>query len=423
MSAPPPARRRRYRIVTRAPNLSLRWSAAGILADLSARSDRSGPRRGQVIWISGYSASGKTTVGRGVERLLREAGLTTVLLDGDDLRAIFAGRWGYTREERLELARVYFRLCSHLSSQGMHVVISAIAMYDEVREWLRENVPGVLEVYLDVPEEERRERDGRTKQLYAKLGSQPDMYDPPTAADLVLANHGDVTVAETAQAIVDVALERDAAGAADHGRRAHWARFYAQDGAPVEPSSFALACAGAVGSATRLLEVGCGNGRDAAHFARSGVATVVAIDVAEAAIEGCRRRYPLDGLSFHAGDIASLPADAARFDVVYSRFCLHAMTPPEEDRFLEETAARLAPGGRLLVEARSINDPLARKGEVISPTERIHGHYRRFIVPEELAAKLVEAGFEVDELDEAAGVAPLGDDDPVVLRVAARVPA
>src|SRR5687768_1986541 len=105
-----------------------------------------------VIWISGFSASGKTTVGRRVEAMLRARGAPVIFLDGDDLRSIFAGRWGYTREERTELARVYFRLCSHLSAQGFTVVICAVAMYAGAREWLKQNVSQAVEVYLDVPE-------------------------------------------------------------------------------------------------------------------------------------------------------------------------------------------------------------------------------------------------------------------------------
>ena len=47
-----------------------------------------------VIWITGFSSSGKTTVGRKAELLLRKKSVNTIFLDGDDLRSIFAGRWG-----------------------------------------------------------------------------------------------------------------------------------------------------------------------------------------------------------------------------------------------------------------------------------------------------------------------------------------
>jgi hypothetical protein len=57
---------------------------------------------------------------------------------------------------------------------------------------------------------------------------------------------------------------------------------------------------------------------------------------------------------------------------------------------------------------------------VLSPTERIHGHYRRFIIPDEINAKLAHAGFVVTSRIESNGLAKYGDDDPVVLRLIAR---
>lgn len=375
-----------------------------------------------VIWISGYSASGKTTVGRRVEAMLRDDGVPAILLDGDDLRSIFAGRWGYSREERVELARVYFRLCSHLAAQGLTVVISAVAMYDDVRRWLKENVSAAVEVFLDVPESERVERDRATKGIYEQIGPQNAMYDEPRAPDLVVRNHGHVTAEAAAREIVDHVQGGGFARTADHGRTNHWRAFYARSKAPDEPSNFALSVAGDLHSAVDILEVGCGNGRDASFFAAEGL-RVLALDASESAIESARRTHSRDGLSFFAGRIADLAVDAGSFDAVYSRFCLHAMTPDEEDEFLFHALGRLRPDGNLFVECRSINDPLARKGEVISKTERILGHYRRFIVPEELRAKLDALGFRIEAFEESAGLAKFGDDDPVVIRLRASVPS
>jgi len=376
---------------------------------------------GKVVWITGYSASGKTTVGRRVEGMLRERGRKAVFLDGDDLRSILASRWGYTREERVDLAHVYFRLCSLLSSQGIMVVISAVAMYDDVRDWLTAHVPGVVEVYLDVPESERRERDRVTKRLYDEVGSMGGMYDEPKSPDLVVANYGGVSAAEAASQIVEY-LDRCTLSSVDHGRHEHWQRFYSGEEAPQEPSSFARLVCERIEPPATILEVGCGNGRDSAFFAAQGF-DVTAVDLSRQAIEACVQRHRGSGVAFHAGDVRELPSGLNAFDVVYSRFTLHAMTPEEEDGFIAEAAARLEVGGRLLVECRSINDPLAREGEVISRTERIHGHYRRFIVPHELRGKLNGAGFRVDHLEEKGGVAKLGDDDPVVIRsLSTRIP-
>ena len=67
-----------------------------------------------VIWITGYSAAGKTTVSRKVESELKKLNYQTIYLDGDDLRAIFGNSWKFDQSSRIELAYIYFRLCLYL---------------------------------------------------------------------------------------------------------------------------------------------------------------------------------------------------------------------------------------------------------------------------------------------------------------------
>jgi bifunctional enzyme CysN/CysC len=377
---------------------------------------KSGP---VVVWVTGYSASGKTSVGRKTESLLRAQGHTTVFLDGDDLRSILGNRWGYDREERIDLSRVYFRLCNHLASQGVIVVIAAVAMYKEIREWTGRNVPGLVEVYLDVPEDERVQRDRATKNIYEELKKNLDQYDPPPFPDLRIFNYAHVTVDDAAARIVDYVSLQQGREEVDHGRQHHWAEFYSGVEIPKEPSSFALEVSHHLPKKCRLLEVGCGNGRDASYFASVGHA-VTALDTSATAIESCKASYKNGDLKFIAGSILNI-TEGTLFDAIYSRFCLHAMTPPEEDQFIKRSKELLTPTGRLFIECRSINDPLARKGEVISPTERIFGHYRRFIIAEELVRKLKNIGLHLISLVEAGGVSKLGDDDPVVVRAIASI--
>jgi bifunctional enzyme CysN/CysC len=63
---------------------------------------------------------------------------------------------------------------------------------------------------------------------------------------------------------------------------------------------------------------------------------------------------------------------------------------------------------------------MARLGEVISPTERIHGHYRRFIVKDDLLERLRSRGFVIESEVESNGLATHGNDDPVVIRIVGR---
>ena len=131
-----------------------------------------------VIWITGHSSAGKTVVARELESLLLTKYHNVVFLDGDQLRSILGVEQNYSKEERIALALKYFRLCSYLSKQGLLVLIAAVAMFDEVREWFFKNVNHHLLVYLRVPIEERLKRDEQTKKLYTNenLG----IYSEPT---------------------------------------------------------------------------------------------------------------------------------------------------------------------------------------------------------------------------------------------------
>lgn len=125
---------------------------------------------GATIWITGLSGAGKTTTARLVAERLRRDGRPTILLDGDELRAVFGSGAlsdkSLERQGRLDLALRYARLCRLLSDQGLHVVIATISLMREVHEWNRDNLTGYFEVFLDVPMDELRRRD--PKGIYSR---------------------------------------------------------------------------------------------------------------------------------------------------------------------------------------------------------------------------------------------------------------
>lgn len=117
---------------------------------------------GRVIWITGLSGSGKTTLARALQANLRGS----ILLDGDELReALGSASHGFDKDSRLRLAKIYAQLAGLLAKQDFIVIVATISLFHELHAWNRAHLPGYLEVFLDIPEEERRKRD--PKGLYA----------------------------------------------------------------------------------------------------------------------------------------------------------------------------------------------------------------------------------------------------------------
>lgn len=156
--------------------------------------------KGTVYFFTGLAGAGKTTIGGLFYRRLRSKKANIFLADGDQTRNIF-GRSGYSTEQRKDAARRGFRLWKEMAEQGIDVVVCSMAMYDEIREWNRENIANYKEIYIRVTRETLYRRD--QKQLYSSGRKEVvgvDLpYDEPQNADVIIQNDGQ----ETPEAIVD----------------------------------------------------------------------------------------------------------------------------------------------------------------------------------------------------------------------------
>ncbi|MDR1267119.1 MAG: adenylyl-sulfate kinase [Holosporales bacterium] len=167
-----------------------------------------------VIWITGFSGAGKTTLARAVDRHLREKRQASpILLDGDEMRRILRTEWELSYEGRRKLAEIYARLARSLSEQGFIVLVATISMFEAVRQWNRQNNAQYLEVYLRISEEERRHRD--PKGLYKQRQSMVDLsYEEPLHPDLCFDNR--VPLAEQVEHIAQHCSCGDAGNAPSH---------------------------------------------------------------------------------------------------------------------------------------------------------------------------------------------------------------
>ena len=153
--------------------------------------------KGTVYFFTGLAGAGKTTIGGLFYQRLKTQKPCVFLADGDQTRSIF-GRSGYSTQARLDAARRGFRLWRELAEQGIDVVVCSIAMYNEIRQWNRENIENYKEIYIKVTRETLYRRD--QKQLYSSGRKEVvgvDLpYDEPQDADVVVQNDGQETPEE-----------------------------------------------------------------------------------------------------------------------------------------------------------------------------------------------------------------------------------
>ena len=127
-------------------------------------------KTGHVIWITGLSGAGKTTLAKKLFQRFESMEIPSLLLDGDILRNILSedqNAKSYTFESRKIMAKKYSRLSLFLASQGYCVITSVIGMFKEIYEWNSNNLPGYFEIFLDIPIVDLKKND--SKGIYKKF--------------------------------------------------------------------------------------------------------------------------------------------------------------------------------------------------------------------------------------------------------------
>jgi len=156
------------------------------------------PNTGRVLWLTGLSGAGKSTVAAEIQRLLVDSGITPLLLDGDQIRqAIADPHWGFDQQSRLMGSYRYARLAALFAGQGHLVIVPTISMFHEVQQWNRQHSPGYFEVYLRTTEQTRRNRDPKVLYKQHLQGVEVAMagldlsIQEPQHPDLLIDNDGD----------------------------------------------------------------------------------------------------------------------------------------------------------------------------------------------------------------------------------------
>jgi adenylylsulfate kinase len=168
--------------------------------------------RGCVIWFTGLSGSGKTTIAHEVEDKLLEAGVPVEVLDGDVVRENLSKGLGFSKEDRdINIRRIAF-VAHLLQRNGVFVITAAISPYRRIRHEARTMIKDFVEVFADAPLDVCEQRD--VKGLYAKARAGEikgftgidDPYEAPDYAE-VICHTDKESVEESTKKVIEKLIE------------------------------------------------------------------------------------------------------------------------------------------------------------------------------------------------------------------------
>lgn len=151
-------------------------------------------RAGCVVWLTGLSGAGKTTIASATEDLLRNEGRAVCVLDGDSLRRGLCSDLGFSPEDRQENIRRVGEVARLFADAGVVCIVALISPYRRDRDRARAAVPvgRFIEVFVNSPLEVCERRDPKGLYARARAGTLKDFtgvsapYEPPVGPELEL---------------------------------------------------------------------------------------------------------------------------------------------------------------------------------------------------------------------------------------------
>lgn len=154
-------------------------------------------RKGFVVWLTGLSGAGKSTIAKELAARLRVRSFSVEILDGDEIRTNLSKGLGFSRDDRNENVRRIGYVARLLARNGVGVITAAISPYQRVREEIGKTVAAdsaeFIEVFVNAPLEVLTKRDVKGLYLKAIAGKinnftgVSDPYEPPLAPSVAVA--------------------------------------------------------------------------------------------------------------------------------------------------------------------------------------------------------------------------------------------
>lgn len=169
-----------------------------------------------VIWFTGYSGAGKSSLAAEVEQQLKVQGIKTSLLDGDIVRTGLCQDLTFSKQDREENIRRVSHMAHQLVDAGMIVLCAFISPFRESRKKVRELFleDDFIEVFVDTPLEICELRDVKGLYQKARTGEITDFtgidspYEKPLTPEVHIINNNDRSIAESAMLVINYLYQR-----------------------------------------------------------------------------------------------------------------------------------------------------------------------------------------------------------------------
>ena len=169
-----------------------------------------------VIWFTGLSASGKSTIAGALEQILTRQGYHTYLLDGDNVRHGLCKDLGFSDDDRKENIRRVGEVAKLAADAGLIVLTAFISPFQSDRRIVRDMLPQTqfVEVFVDTPLEVCKQRDPKGLYEKAERGEIKQFtgidspYETPEAAEVCL-DSGTQSVAESVNQLLEYLYHSD----------------------------------------------------------------------------------------------------------------------------------------------------------------------------------------------------------------------
>ena len=170
-------------------------------------------QRGIMIWMTGLSGSGKSTIALGVERELHQRGILCRILDGDNIRTGINQDLGFSEEDRRENIRRIAEIGKLFVETGIVTIACFVSPTNELRQLARDIIGkgDFREVYISTPLCECERRDAKGLYARARRGEVKDFtgisapFEAPTHPDLNL-DTSQMTLKEEVEAVAKMVL-------------------------------------------------------------------------------------------------------------------------------------------------------------------------------------------------------------------------